>query len=73
MVHIHLAAGLPNVKWIEYFMADNPLLEFQSRLFKGPVLREEVTADGVFLIPPDAPGLGLDLDQSVAAASIVSE
>ena len=26
-VHIHLAAGLPNVKWIEYFMPDNPLLE----------------------------------------------
>jgi L-alanine-DL-glutamate epimerase-like enolase superfamily enzyme len=73
MVHIHLAAGLPNVKWIEYFMPDNPLLEFQSRLFKGPVLREEVTADGVFLVPPDAPGLGLALDDAVAAASLVSE
>ena len=24
-VHIHLAAGLPNVRWIEYFMADNAL------------------------------------------------
>ena len=73
MIHIHLAAGLPNVKWIEYFMADNPLLEFQSRLFKGPVLREERTADGVFLVPPDAPGLGLVLDESVAAAALVKE
>ena len=73
MIHTHLAAGLPNVKWIEYFMADNPLLEFQSRLFRGPVLREERTADGVFLVPPDAPGLGLVLDDDVAAAALVKE
>jgi len=73
MVHIHLAAGLPNVKWIEYFMADNPLLEFQSRLFKGPVLREEATEGGIFLVPPDAPGLGLELDEAVATASLVPE
>ena len=73
MVHIHLAAGLPNVKWVEYFMADNPLLEFQSRLFRGPVLREERTPDGVFLLPPEGPGLGLELDEAVAAASLVRE
>jgi L-alanine-DL-glutamate epimerase-like enolase superfamily enzyme len=73
MVHVHLAAGLPNVKWIEYFMADNPLLEFQSRLFRGPVLREEATAEGIVLVPPDAPGLGLELDEAVAAASLVPE
>jgi L-alanine-DL-glutamate epimerase-like enolase superfamily enzyme len=73
MVHVHLAAGLPNVKWIEYFMADNPLLEFQSRLFKGPLLREEATTDGIFLVPPDAPGLGLELDEAVAAAALVAE
>jgi L-rhamnonate dehydratase len=73
MVHIHLAAGLPNVKWIEYFMPDNPLLEFQSRLFKGPVLRETTTEEGVFLLPPDAPGLGLELDEPTAAAALVPE
>jgi L-alanine-DL-glutamate epimerase-like enolase superfamily enzyme len=73
MVHIHMAAGLPNVKWIEYFMPDNPLLEFQGRLFKGPVMREEVTPDGVVLFPPDRPGLGLELDEAVAAASLVRE
>ena len=73
MVHIHLAAGLPNVKWIEYFMPDNPLLEFQSRLFKGPALREEATEEGIFLVPPDSPGLGLELDATVAAASLVPE
>ncbi len=71
MIHMHLAVGLPNVKWIEYFMADNPLLEFQSRLFKGPVLREERTDDGIFLLPPDAPGLGLEVDQAVAGACLV--
>jgi len=73
MIHMHLAAGLPNVKWLEYFMADNPLLEFQSRLFKGPVLREERTDDGIFLVPPEAPGLGLELDQAEAEASLVRE
>ena len=43
-------------------MADNPLLEFQGRLFKGPVMREERTDEGMFLVPPDAhwprPGTG---------------
>jgi L-alanine-DL-glutamate epimerase-like enolase superfamily enzyme len=58
--------------WIEYFMADNPLLEFQSRLFNGPVLREEVTQDGIF-VPPDGPGLGLELDAAVAPAALVPE
>jgi L-alanine-DL-glutamate epimerase-like enolase superfamily enzyme len=73
MIHVHLAAGLSNVKWIEYFMADNPLLEFQSRLFKGPVLREEASEEGIFLVPPDGPGLGLELDDAVAAAALVPE
>ena len=72
-VHIHMAAGLSNVKWIEYFMADNPLLDFQHRLFSGPVMREEVTEEGVFLLPPEGPGLGLTLDDEVAAQSQISE
>jgi L-alanine-DL-glutamate epimerase-like enolase superfamily enzyme len=54
-------------------MADNPLLEFQGRLFKGPVMREERTDAGIFLVPPEAPGLGLELDDAVAAASLVRE
>ncbi len=73
MVHIHLAAGLPNVKWIEYFMADNPLLEFQSRLFKGP--RPARGGHGGRDLPRAAghPGLGLELDEAVAAAALVAE
>lgn len=66
-VHIHLAAGLPNVQWIEYFMPDNPLLAFKSRLFTGPVLEEEVRDDGVYLKPPAGHGLGLALDSQYAA------
>jgi len=54
-------------------MADNPLLEFQSRLFKGPALREEATPEGIFLVPPAAPGLGLELDDAVATAALVLE
>jgi D-arabinonate dehydratase len=67
-IHIHMAAGLPNVQWIEYFMPDNPLLALKARLFKGPVIEEEVRDDGVYLKPPAGPGLGLELDAEVAAA-----
>ena len=70
-VHLHMAAGLPNVQWIEYFMPDNALLAFQTQLFTGPALREEVTPDGVFLLPPDAPGLGLEIDPAIAEATRV--
>jgi len=71
MVHIHMAAGLPNVQWIEYFMADNALLEFQTKLFAGPVVEEVVTEEGVFMRAPQDPGLGLALDPEVAEQSLV--
>ncbi len=70
-VHIHLAAGLSNVKWIEYFMADNALLEFQNQLIVGPETQEVVTEDGVFLRAPSQPGLGITFDQNVAERSLV--
>jgi len=70
-VHLHLAAGLPDVKWVEYFMPDNPLLEFQTKLFSAPAARETVTDEGVFLLAPDAPGLGLELDPEMAASARV--
>ena len=72
-VHIHLAAGLANVKWIEYFMADNALLEFQTKLFAGARTKEEVTDAGVFLVAPNAPGLGLDIDETVRLQSSVED
>lgn len=72
-VHIHLAAGLPNVKWIEYFMADNALLEFQTKLFSGPIFEEEKADDGIYLRAPTAPGLSLSLDPDVADQSRVTD
>src|SRR3546814_588716 len=72
-VHLHMAAGLPNVQWIEYFMPDNALLAFQTKLFTGPALREEVTPEGVFLLAPEAPGIGLELDPAIAEASRVRD
>ncbi|MBO0347041.1 mandelate racemase/muconate lactonizing enzyme family protein [Roseibium sp. CAU 1637] len=62
MVHLHMAAGLPNVKWVEYFMPDNELLGIQTRLFTGPSIQEVATEEGMFLKAPEAPGLGLELD-----------
>ena len=70
-VHLHMAAGLPNVQWIEYFMPDNALLKFQTRLFAEPKMREVVTDEGVFLLAPEKPGLGLALDPEMAERSLV--
>ena len=72
-VHIHLAAGLPNVKWIEYFMPDNALLEFQTKLFTGPTFKEERAEDGIYLRAPSTPGLSLSLDPEVADQSRVTD
>ena len=69
-VHIHMAAGLPNVQWVEYFMPDNPLLALKAKLFSGPHIAEEVREDGVYLVPPAGPGFGLTLDEEVAAACL---
>jgi D-arabinonate dehydratase len=65
-VHIHLAAGLPNVQWIEYFMADNAILKFQGELLEGTQLQEVVNDDGVYLTSPEAPGLGISLASELA-------
>lgn len=73
VVHLHMAAGLPNVQWIEYFMADNALLEFQTQLFKGTEQAEVVTDEGVFLAAPTAPGLGLVIDPETADRSRVND
>ncbi len=70
-IHIHMAVGLPNILWVEYFMPDNPLLAFKEKLFAGPHIAEEVRADGVYLRAPSAPGFDLELDDEFAAASLV--
>lgn len=70
-VHIHMAAGLPNVLWIEYFLPENPLLLFQAKLFAGPVLEEEITEEGVFLRAPVDPGIGITLEPEVAGRALI--
>ncbi|HBT03024.1 MAG TPA: mandelate racemase [Citreicella sp.] len=65
-IHIHLACGLQSVKWLEYFKLDNALLGIQTLLFSGPRISERVEADGVYLEPPEAPGLGLEIDPEAA-------
>ncbi len=71
-IHIHLAAGLPNVQWIEYFMPDNALLEFQTKLLAGSTLEEVVEEDGVYLRAPETPGLGIALDADTASQTRIT-
>ena len=70
-IHLHMAAGLPNVKWIEYFMQDNALLGIQTQLFAGPNIKEQRTPEGIFLRAPTAPGLGLELDPEMAKRLLI--
>ncbi|MEM7259209.1 MAG: mandelate racemase/muconate lactonizing enzyme family protein [Pseudomonadota bacterium] len=70
-IHIHLAAALNNVQWIEYFMPDNALLEFQGKLLAGSELNEVVEEDGVYLLAPEQPGIGITIDEQVAAESAI--
>lgn len=72
-IHVHLAAGLENVQWIEYFMSDNALLEFQGKLIMGSQLKEVFKEDGVYLSAPELPGLGISIDAEVAARAIVEK
>ncbi len=72
-IHMHMAAGLSNVKWLEYFMPDNPMLGFQNSLFAEPRFREERTEEGVFLLPPDTPGIGIKLDTDCAEQTVMHE
>ena len=71
-LNVHTCAGLPNVKWIEYFPPGNPTNSFQHRLFKEPHFSEEVTEEGVFLLPPEKPGIGLVLDEELAEQTRLS-
>ncbi len=72
-IHVHLAAGLENVQWIEYFMPDNALLDFQGKLIIGSQLKEVIKEDGVYLSAPRLPGLGISIDAEVAARAIVEK
>jgi L-alanine-DL-glutamate epimerase-like enolase superfamily enzyme len=56
-----------------FVSAGSDTSDLVATLIKGPLLGEEVTEEGIVLLPPDAPGLGLELDEAVAAAALVPE
>ena len=56
--NIHLAASIPNLLMCETIETD-----FHDRLIKGAIRVE----DG-FITPPNAPGLGIDIDEDLARA-----
>ncbi|GAB3062648.1 mandelate racemase/muconate lactonizing enzyme family protein [Virgibacillus ainsalahensis] len=68
-IHMPLAAGLSNVKWIEYFTPDRKT--FQNTLLKGPIFEEERLDDGIYLKSSNAPGLGIEINEEVAEETIV--
>ncbi len=70
-IHMPLAVGLHNVKWIEYFTPDRT--SFQNALIKKPLFKEEIDEEGVFLVASNAPGLGLEIDEEVAEETLVRE
>ena len=70
-INIHTAAAFPNVMWIEYLA---PRGELHGRkLFRQPVFQEERTDDGVFLLPPERPGLGIEVDEETAQNMLIKE
>jgi L-alanine-DL-glutamate epimerase-like enolase superfamily enzyme len=56
--NIHLLASIPNV-----LIAETIETDFHDRLIKGAIRVE----DG-FIRPPDAPGLGIEVDEDLARA-----
>ncbi|MBW4710359.1 mandelate racemase/muconate lactonizing enzyme family protein [Roseobacter sp. YSTF-M11] len=56
--NVHLAASIPNL-----LMAETIETPFHDALIKGSIRVE----DG-FIIPPEAPGLGIDVDETLARA-----
>ena len=43
------------------------------KLFNRPEIAEERTAEGVFLVPPEAPGIGIEVDDAVAGSALIAE
>jgi galactonate dehydratase len=58
---LHLCAAIPNFLILEYVWTNEP---WRSRVQKGEPIRSE----GGYLKLPEAPGLGIDLDEEVIAA-----
>ncbi len=57
---LHLAASTPNFAWLETMVSDVP--------WRSHVVRESVVIEDGMMLIPDAPGLGVDIDEEACAA-----
>jgi len=57
--NIHLAASIPNILLLETI--ETP---FHDQLIKG-----SIRVENGFVIPPEAPGLGIEVDEALARAN----
>lgn len=57
---LHLAASTPNFAWLETMVSDVP--------WRSQVVRESVVIEDGMMLIPDAPGLGVDIDEEACAA-----
>ena len=58
---LHLCAAIPNFLILEYVWTNEP---WRSRIQKG----EPIVSRSGYLLLPDAPGLGIDLDEEILAS-----
>lgn len=58
--NIHLAASIPNLLMVETIETGG---EFHQRL-----IRNSIRWEGGYILPPEAPGLGIDFDEDLARA-----
>jgi L-alanine-DL-glutamate epimerase-like enolase superfamily enzyme len=56
--NIHLAASIPNLLMIETIETD----------FHNDLIRGAIRVDNGFVIPPETPGLGIEVDEDLARA-----
>jgi D-arabinonate dehydratase len=60
-IHVHLMAAISNGFMAEYFIRDLDIMLFDD------VVREPLKPENGYLIPPERPGLGMELDEEVLA------
>ena len=60
MASVHLAAAIPNFLALEWHAADIPFFDALVKDARGPMIEKG------YVRVPDKPGLGIELDESVA-------
>lgn len=60
-IHVHLMTAIPNAFMAEYFMRDLDIMLFDE------VVKEPLKPENGYLVPPQRPGLGMELDEEKLA------